>query len=116
MNTSVFETRSEPFSRLGGQAIEWLDEDGTIVVDVRLLQCDHATDFEIAKDATQRVKWICRIHEHETPNDRVYSWANLNFSEISHHETHVRQAMRHSALLGERHLGGIPVCTDYTAA
>src|SRR5271169_1485610 len=96
--------------------MEWLDEDGTIVIDVRFLQCNHATDFEIAKDATQRIKWICRIHEHETPNDRVHSWANLNFSEIPNRETHVSQTIRPGALLGERHLGGIQVCTDYTAA
>ncbi len=64
----------------------------------------------------QRVKWICRIHEHETPNDRVHSGANLNFSEISNHETHVSQAIRLSALFGECHLRGVQVCTDYTAA
>ena len=116
MNTSVLETCPEPFGRLCGQAIEWLDEDRAIVVDVRFLQCNHATDFEIAKDATQRIKWICRIHEHEASDDRVHSRANLNCAEIANRETYVSQTIRRSALLGERHLGGVQVCTDYAAA
>src|ERR1022692_4748497 len=105
MNTGVLESRSEPFSSLGGQAIEWLNQDGTIIVDDRLLQCDHTSRFEISERAPQRVKWICRIHEHETTNDSVYVWAKLDLPKIPHYKTHISQAVCSCPLLGERHLG-----------
>ena len=116
MNASVPEARSEPFNSLGGQAIAWLDENGTVVVDNRLLQCDYPSDFEAAERATQCVKWIFHIHEHQTANDRIYSRFDLDFTKIPGNEPYVGQVIGLSPLLGECHLGPITVCTNYAAS
>jgi hypothetical protein len=115
MNTGMLESRSEPSSSLGRQAIEWLNKDGTIVFDDRLLQCDHAPRPEIAEGTAKGVKWIGGIHEHEAANDRVYGGCEYNLPKIRRHEANIRQASCFRSLLSKRYLSWVTVYADYIA-